>query len=189
MQTHLAECYGPDSSVLLERGASSRFCCQRFLLQLSGPRSREWLTNWVTWSPQLLLRSKPVGILSFDGRPVFIRLLRSLAAGQHARTTIQKPDGPLDVPDYAMIQGIFIGCVAAYVIVLALIGPENHGSHFEKGKTAFQAGASREDVSSMPREHEGVHDFERSSVGSIGAQEKVIIQLVETKRRSGDHYM
>jgi len=93
------------------------------------------------------------------------------------------------VPNYALIQGIFIGCVAAYVIFLALIGPENHGSHFEKGKTAFQAGASREDISSMPREHEGAHEFERSSVGSIGAQEKEIIQLVETKRVSGDCYV
>ena len=168
---------------------SSRFCCQRFLLPLLGPRSREWLTNWVTWSPQLLPKSKPVSILSSYDRPVFIRPLCPLAAGQHARTTIQKSDGPQDVPDYALIQGIFIGCVAAYVIVLALIGPENHGSHFEKGKTAFQAGASKEDISSTPREHEGVHDFERSSVGSKGAQEKVTIHLVETKRRSGDHYV
>jgi hypothetical protein len=88
-----------------------------------------------------------------------------------------------------MIQGIFIGCVAAYVIVLALIGPENHGSHFEKGKTAFQAGASEEDVSSVPREHGGVYDLGRLSVGSVGAREKEVIQLVEIKEPSKDHYV
>ena len=94
------------------------------------------------------------------------------------------------MPDYALIQGIFIGCVSAYVIVLALIGPENHGSHFEKGKTAFQAGASREDVRSIPGDHdEVIHDFERSTVGSVGAQEKEVIQLVETTKLAKDQYV
>lgn len=78
-----------------------------------------------------------------------------------------------------MIQGVFIGCVSAYVIILALIGPENHGSHFENSKPAFEAGASKEDVSS-PREHE-IREFDKSSVGSAAGQEKEEIQLVETK--------
>ena len=95
------------------------------------------------------------------------------------------------MPDYALIQGIFIGCVSVYVIVLALIGPENHGSHFERGKTAFQVGASKEDISSTPREDEripDIPDIERSSVGSVGYKGKEIIQLVETKGLSRDHY-
>ena len=75
------------------------------------------------------------------------------------------------------------------MIVLALIGPENHGSHFEKGKTAFQAGASKEGVSSMPEEHEGVHDIERSSVGSVRAQEKDIIELVGAGKSAKDLYI
>lgn len=86
--------------------------------------------------------------------------------GENLRTTIQGKNGPENVPNYALIQGIFIGSVAAYVIVLSLIGPENHGSHFERGKTAFQAGASKEDVSSIPVETEGVRDVEKSSTGS-----------------------
>ena len=93
------------------------------------------------------------------------------------------------MPDYALIQGIFIGCVSAYVIVLALVGPENHGSHFEKGKTAFQAGASKEDVSSIPEEHEGVHDIERSSMGSVRPQEKDIIELVGAGKPAKDLYI
>jgi SHS family lactate transporter-like MFS transporter len=90
------------------------------------------------------------------------------------------------VPDYALIQGVFIGCVSAYVIVLALIGPENHGSHFENSKPAFEAGASKEDVGSSTREHE-IRDLDQSSIGSEG-KEKGEIQLVETKRPRGASY-
>ena len=82
------------------------------------------------------------------------------------------------MPNYALIQGVFIGTVAAYVIVLAFIGPENHGSHFERGKTAFQAGASKEDVSSTPAETDGVRDTEKSSTGS-GGKEKGDVENVE----------
>ena len=88
------------------------------------------------------------------------------------------------MPNYALIQGIFIGVVSAYVIVLALIGPENHGSHFERGKTAFQAGASQEDANSgpgSPGENEAAHYLERLSVGSAGAREKEDIQTVQNK--------
>ncbi|KIL56985.1 hypothetical protein M378DRAFT_1031639 [Amanita muscaria Koide BX008] len=45
------------------------------------------------------------------------------------------------VPDYAKVQGIFIGVVAAYVIIVTILGPENHGSHFEQHKAAFEEGA------------------------------------------------
>ena len=162
----------------------SPFCCQRFLLPLLGPPSRVWLTSWVTWSLQLLLRSKLVSIIPFDGWVVFTHLLFRLAGGEHARTTIQGPNGPENVPNYALIQAIFIGAVAAYIIVLALIGPENHGSHFEKGKTAFQAGVSQEDVGPIPPETEGVHGIERSSVGSELGKEKEIVQLAEYNRQS-----
>lgn len=86
------------------------------------------------------------------------------------------------MPNYALIQAIFIGVVSAYIIVLALIGPEKHGSHFEKGKTAFQAGASKEDVGPVPMELEEVQDVERSSVGSESAQEKEVIRHVESGR-------
>ena len=90
------------------------------------------------------------------------------------------------MPNYALIQGIFIGCMAAYVVVLALIGPENHGSHFERGKTAFQAGASREDVNSISEETEQVQDMERSSVRSEGVKEKEDRQHIENKRPAKD---
>ncbi|KAF9646669.1 MFS general substrate transporter [Thelephora ganbajun] len=101
--------------------------------------------------------------------------------GEHSRTTIMTPSGPKNVPNYAFIQGIFIGCVAIFVIVLALIGPENHGSHFERGKAAFQVGASKEDISSIPVENEEAQHVERSSTESEGEKEKRDFQHVENK--------
>jgi len=102
--------------------------------------------------------------------------------GEHSRTTIQGPNGPENVPNYALVQGIFIGIVAFYVVVLTLIGPEKHGSHFERGKTAFQAGASKEDVNSSFEETEESRNAERSSMGSGGGNEKGELQHVENRQ-------
>ncbi|KAF8873013.1 carboxylic acid transporter [Gymnopilus junonius] len=52
----------------------------------------------------------------------------------------------VNVPDYAKVQGILIGVVAAFVFIVTLIGPENHGSHFEKHKTAFEEGGGQDDA-------------------------------------------
>ncbi|KAF8609835.1 MFS general substrate transporter [Ceratobasidium sp. AG-I] len=56
--------------------------------------------------------------------------------GENMRTTVRGQD----VPDYAKVQGIFLGVVAAYLIVVTIFGPEHHGSEFEKHKTAFEEG-------------------------------------------------
>ena len=90
------------------------------------------------------------------------------------------------MPNYALIQGIFIGCVAAYLLVLALVGPENHGSHFERAKTAFQVGASKEDVSSITEGTEEIDDVKRSSVGSEGVKEKEAINHIENRKPAKD---
>jgi SHS family lactate transporter-like MFS transporter len=71
------------------------------------------------------------------------------------------------VPDYAKVQGILIGVVAAFVIFITIIGPEcvfpppplfrgdhadwppahrNHGSHFEKHRAAFDEGGGSDDA-------------------------------------------
>jgi len=49
-------------------------------------------------------------------------------------------------PDYATVQGIFIGVVAAFTLIMTIIGPENHGSQFEKHKTAFEEGGGVDDA-------------------------------------------
>ena len=60
--------------------------------------------------------------------------------------------------------------MAAFVIVLALVGPENHGRHFERAKMAFQAGPSKEDVDSIPEKTEQVREVEWFGVGSGGRE-------------------
>jgi SHS family lactate transporter-like MFS transporter len=67
-------------------------------------------------------------------------------AGDDLRTTLFRDGKYEDVPDYAKVQGIFIGCVAAYLIIVTVFGPENHGSHFEKHKAAFEEGGGRDDA-------------------------------------------
>jgi SHS family lactate transporter-like MFS transporter len=44
--------------------------------------------------------------------------------GDHLKTTIIKAGKRTVVPDYATVQGILIGTVAAYIIFLVIIGPE-----------------------------------------------------------------
>ncbi|KAG1721757.1 major facilitator superfamily domain-containing protein [Suillus lakei] len=56
--------------------------------------------------------------------------------GDNLKTTIMENGVLTVVPDYATVQAIFIGVVAAYVVVIAIIGPENHGSHFENADAA-----------------------------------------------------
>lgn len=112
---------------------------------------------------------------------IYTHLLPSAVGGDQHHTTIKTSAGTETVPDYAFVQGIFIGVVAIYVIILTLFGPENHGRHFELSKTAFQAGASRDDVTSTHESSEGVND--RSSLGS-GGKEKRDIQLVENGMRA-----
>ncbi|KAF9474415.1 MFS general substrate transporter [Pholiota conissans] len=66
--------------------------------------------------------------------------------GDNLKTTIIVNGKPTVVPNYATVQGILIGVVSAFVIFITIIGPENHGSHFEKNKIAFQEGAANDVV-------------------------------------------
>lgn len=50
------------------------------------------------------------------------------------------------VTDYATVQGILIGVVSAYLIVITILGPENHAAHFENAKTAFEEGAGADEM-------------------------------------------
>ncbi|KZP21388.1 carboxylic acid transporter protein [Athelia psychrophila] len=74
--------------------------------------------------------------------------------GDNLKTTLPKIDPatgrPTVVPDYAEVQGILIGVVVAFVIFITLIGPENHASHFEKAKTAFEEGGGNDEEDLAP---------------------------------------
>ncbi|KIJ54140.1 hypothetical protein M422DRAFT_221672 [Sphaerobolus stellatus SS14] len=62
--------------------------------------------------------------------------------GDNLRTTVHG----MNVPDYAKVQGILIGVVTAFVVIVVFLGPENHSSHFEKHRVAFEEGAARDDA-------------------------------------------
>ncbi|KAL4073176.1 major facilitator superfamily domain-containing protein [Scleroderma yunnanense] len=66
--------------------------------------------------------------------------------GNNIRTTIVENGVKKNVPDYATVQGILIGVVAAYLICITILGPENHASHFEEAKTAFEKGAGQDEM-------------------------------------------
>lgn len=59
-------------------------------------------------------------------------------------TTIVNGEPKL-VANYATVQGILVGVVAAFVVLCTIVGPENHGSRFEKYKAAFEEGAGRDE--------------------------------------------
>ncbi|EJD45690.1 MFS general substrate transporter [Auricularia subglabra TFB-10046 SS5] len=62
--------------------------------------------------------------------------------GKHQRTIVNGKDQP----DYAKVQQIFIGIITAYTLVLVILGPENHGSHFERHKLAYEEGGGLDDA-------------------------------------------
>jgi SHS family lactate transporter-like MFS transporter len=61
--------------------------------------------------------------------------------GAHLKKTVVRNGKVEVIPDYATVQGILLGAIATFVIIITTIGPENHGSSFEQQKTAFEAGA------------------------------------------------
>lgn len=52
-------------------------------------------------------------------------------------------------PDYGLVSVILISVVAGYIIVLMLVGHEDHGTHFEESKAAFEHGAGKETASQL----------------------------------------
>lgn len=49
-------------------------------------------------------------------------------------------------PEYGKVGAILIGVVAAWIIGCCLIGREQLGLHFEKGKAAFEKGGGRDEI-------------------------------------------
>ncbi|KAF9447021.1 carboxylic acid transporter protein [Macrolepiota fuliginosa MF-IS2] len=87
--------------------------------------------------------------------------------GDNLRTTITVNGKTQDVPDYATVQGILIGVVSAFVLVVTLFGPENHGYHFEKAKTAFEEGGGRGELADGADEGESDSDRPESALKDV----------------------
>ncbi|KII86733.1 hypothetical protein PLICRDRAFT_665144 [Plicaturopsis crispa FD-325 SS-3] len=66
--------------------------------------------------------------------------------GAHQRTTIVENGVVTDIPDYATVQAIFMGVIAGFTLIITILGPENHSSHFEKHKAAFEEGGGRDEI-------------------------------------------
>ncbi|QRW04904.1 Sugar (and other) transporter [Ceratobasidium sp. AG-Ba] len=104
--------------------------------------------------------------------------------GDHLKTTVR---GQV-VPDYAKVQGIFLGVVSAYLIIVTIFGPEHHGSEFEKHKAAFEEGGGddnayvEEDVLGNTRAHgieEGPREKNRDSRSTFEENTKPEVQQIE----------
>lgn len=88
-------------------------------------------------------RLNRVSVTVFLGSPTINTDISSIpAGGNNIKTTI---NGKV-VPNYATVQGILIGVVAAFTLVITLFGPEKHGFQFEKHRAAFEEGGGDDDA-------------------------------------------
>ncbi|KAJ3718118.1 carboxylic acid transporter [Lentinula guzmanii] len=107
--------------------------------------------------------------------------------GEHLKTTIAvpvsstNPTGRKVVPDYATVQGILIGCVAGFLLLVTLFGPENHGYEFEKHRAAFEEGGGDDEAIMGEDVLEGRRqtDSERASADGASNDEKGREEMIE----------
>ncbi|KAG2344444.1 carboxylic acid transporter protein [Suillus weaverae] len=125
---------------------------------------------WGVIPIQLAEMSPPAFRATFPGVAYQIGNMVSAASAQieatggaNLKTTILKNGVPTPEPDYATVQAIFIGVVAAFVLVVTIIGPENHGSHFENHKAAFEEGGGRDDAVAENASEKSYHDVDEKS--------------------------
>ncbi|GAA6064042.1 hypothetical protein JCM10212_001468 [Sporobolomyces blumeae] len=100
--------------------------------------------------PIYLMEISPVAFRSvFPGVAYQLGNMVSSASAQIETTAganIKTAEGR---PDYGKVGAILIGVVAAWIIGCCLIGREYHGSHFEKGKAAFEQGAGNDEIEEL----------------------------------------
>ena len=70
------------------------------------------------------------------------------------------------------VQGILIGTVAAFVVIVTILGPEHHGSHFEKSKTAFEQGGGEADPDAFVEDDTPSLENSPLDDGKVGISEK-----------------
>ena len=91
----------------------------------------------------------------FDSSIILARPLRSIAGGEHIRTTVRGQKTLENAPSYSLFQGTFAGPTAAYVIVLALLGLETRGCHFERRNDSSRPIPRRRTLALFWRKQEG----------------------------------
>lgn len=157
----------PSSFIMLSAGA---FCIQ-FGIQGA----------WGVIPIQLAEMSPPAFRVTFSGVAYQLGNIISAASaqietigGHHFKTTIYENGQEIIVPDYAKVQGIFIGTVTAFVVFITIIGPEKHGTTFEQTGSDFEKGGVRDKSSRVPKliiglssESEAGIELEKASVNII----------------------
>lgn len=73
------------------------------------------------------------------------------------------------LPDYAKIQGMFVGIVLAIALVCVVLGPEADNSHFEQSKVAYMEGAGKADARELVEHDEKAGGSEH--VEDVGAHD------------------
>ncbi|GAA5886027.1 hypothetical protein JCM6882_004238 [Rhodosporidiobolus microsporus] len=76
----------------------------------------------------------------------------SSASAQIEATAGSKIRTADDKPNYGLVGTILICVVAGWLIGCCLIGKEQHGAHFEKGKAAYEEGAGNDEIDEMADE-------------------------------------
>ncbi|KIK62707.1 hypothetical protein GYMLUDRAFT_242353 [Collybiopsis luxurians FD-317 M1] len=110
--------------------------------------------------------------------------------GEHLKTTVSvpvstaNPTGEKIVPDYGTVQGILIGCVAAFTIIITVFGPEKHGYEFEKHRAAFEEGGGDDDA--VMKDDDALDDGEITgrqgnfrSGDETTSEEKAEVEMIE----------
>jgi len=72
---------------------------------------------------------------------------------------------------WTLLNRILLGTVAAFTLIITFIGPEHHGSHFEKHVLAFEKGGGRDEtfINDEATSDEKHAPTRRESVGSTGS--------------------
>ncbi|KAF9458790.1 carboxylic acid transporter [Collybia nuda] len=96
--------------------------------------------------------------------------------GENLRTTVVKDGKVTNVPDYAKVQGILIGAVVVYLIIVVVFGPENHSLHFEKHKVAYEEGVSQEDGVVELQDHQNGKESSSSHPQSLEEKNEIVVR-------------
>lgn len=86
------------------------------------------------------------------------------------------------IEDYSMVAGIFVGVIAALIVITALAGKENLGKEIENSKTAGEAGAgeNEDDEVGPMATFDNDRQLKRVGTDSIYSTEKGSIVQKET---------
>ncbi|KAL8278083.1 hypothetical protein RQP46_009543 [Phenoliferia psychrophenolica] len=92
--------------------------------------------------PIYLTEISPVAFRAvFPGVAYQLGNMVSAASAQIEATAGEKILTPKGLPNYGLVSIILIGVVSGFIIIMTILGREDHSAHFETGKAAFEVNA------------------------------------------------